>query len=123
MANAMIMVDGAVMPCPYKFTWNLQRVSDADAGRTQDALMHVNQVAQKRKLEIAWHFKRWEDVAPIMQAFNPEYVSVRYPDMLSGTYETRVFYTGDQKVSTKFWWNAPYENHLLEEISFNLIER
>ena len=119
----MIMVDGVAMPCPYKFTWNLQRVSDADAGRTQDALMHVNQVAQKRKLEIAWHYKDWQEVAPIIRAFNPEYVNVRYPDMLSGTYETRVFYTGDQKVSAKFWWTEPYENHLLEEISFNLIER
>ena len=120
MSEILIMVNGQPMPCPYMYEWNLHDVSDSDAGRTQDALMHKNRVSQKRELKIAWQYKDWEEVSPIIQAFNPEYIDVRYPDMLSGQYETRTFYRSDPVVTTKFWWPT---RHLLEKISFELIER
>lgn len=122
-SEIMIAVNGVTMPCPYKFEWNLHDVSDSDAGRTQDALMHKNRVAQKRELVLAWHYKTWDEVAPIIQAFNPEYIDVYYPDMLDGAYATRTFYRSDPKVSVKFWWSGSVDRKLLEEISFNLIER
>ena len=76
MAETMITVDGVAMPCPSSYTWGLQDVSAAESGRTDDAIMHKNRVAQKRKLSLGWAAKDWKTTARIMQAFNPEYINV-----------------------------------------------
>ena len=120
MSDIMITVDGASVPCPSAFTWGLQDVSASESGRTDDALMHKNRVDQKRKISLQWNGKNWSETAQILQAFNPEYISVRYPDMMSGTYETRTFYVGDRSAPVKWWWVG---NHRMESISFDIIER
>jgi len=52
MAENLLTVDGVVMPCPSSFEWGLQDVSASDSGRTTDALMHKNRVAQKRTISL-----------------------------------------------------------------------
>lgn len=118
--NSLIVVDGVALPQPYIYQWSLQDVSAPDAGRTLDALMHKNLVAQKRKLQLGWRGKDTGTTAMILQAFNPEYVTVQYFDMLDNQYETRTFYTGDRTVPVKLWWVG---RHLIETISFDIIER
>ena len=120
MAEVMIKVDGVSLPCPSSYEWGLQDVSAGESGRTDDALMHKNRVAQKRKLQLEWVGKSWEETAQIMQAVNPEYISVRYPDMMSGTYQTRTFYVGDRTAPVKFWWTG---TKMIEKISLDFIER
>lgn len=88
--------------------------------RTDDALMHKNRVAQKRKLKVEWVGKSWEETAEIMQAVNKEYMSVKYPDMLTGKYETKTFYVGDRTAPVKFFWT---NRKMIEKISFDFIER
>lgn len=116
----MITVDGVAMPCPSSFDWNLQDISAAESGRTDDTIMHKNRVGQKRKISLAWVAKDWNETSRILKAFNPEYVSVRYPDMMSRNYETRVFYVGDRKAPVKYWWVG---RKMVEQISFDIIER
>lgn len=82
--------------------------------------MHKNRVAQKRKLQLAWVGLDWQQTAQIMQAVNPEYITVTYPDMLSGQYEVRTFYVGDRTAPVKFWWT---NRKMIEKISFDFIER
>ena len=118
--NSLIVVDGVAMPQPYQYSWSLQDVSAPGAGRTEDALMHKDRVAQKRKLALAWRMKDTSVTAMILQAFNPEYVQVRYWDMLDNCYETRTFYSGDKDSPVKLWWVG---RHLIETISFDIIER
>lgn len=121
MANEiMITVDGVAMPCPSAFTYGLQDVSAAESGRTDDAIMWKNRVAQKVKINLTWAVKDWRETAVIMQAFNPEYVTVRYPDMLTGDYQTKVFYVGDRSAPVKIWWA---NKKIIESISFDIIER
>lgn len=55
-----------------------------------------------------------------MQAFNAEYVFVRYPDALTGTDETREFYVGDRTGSMNIW---TIDNKRYTSISFDIIER
>ena len=121
MANAMITVDNVELKCPSAYTWGLQDVSSPDAGRTQDAVMHKERVAQKVKLELEWSGLTWAETAVIMTAFNPEYISVKYPDMLSGQMETKTFYTGDKSAPVKQWFNDAGEK-IIDKISFNIIE-
>ena len=116
----MIVVDGVEMPCPSSFTWGLQDVSDSDAGRTLDALMHKNRIAQKRKIGLQWAGKNPSETSFILQAFNPEYVQVTYPDAMSGQNETRTFYVGDRSAPVWRWF---HNKKIYENISFDLIER
>lgn len=117
---AMITVDGVEMPCPSTYTWGLSDVSAAESGRTEDTTMHKNRKGQKRTISLGWNAIGWQKTSQILQAFNPEYVSVRYPDMLSGQYETRTFYVGDRSAPVKYWWVG---NKLIESVSFDIIER
>lgn len=117
---AMIWVDGVAVKTPSSFSWGLQDVSDSASGRTQDALMHKNRIAQKRKLSFAWAGPTPQEASAILQAFNREYVSITYPDSMSGRNETRTFYVGDRSAMTKIWTIG---NKRYESISFDAIER
>lgn len=118
--HIMITVDEVAMPCPSSFTFGLQDVSSAESGRDDEGYMFKNRITQKRKIQLAWNAKDWQEVAFIMRAFNPEYVAVEYPDMLSGQYETRTFYVGDRSAPVKLWTVG---NKLIETVSFDIIER
>lgn len=120
-STAMITVDNVEIKCPSAFSYGLQDVSSPDAGRTQDAVMHVERVAQKVKLELEWQGLTWQETAEIMQAFNPEYIQVKYPDMLSGQMETKTFYTGDKSAPVKQWFDEAGKK-IIDRLSFNIIE-
>lgn len=117
----VLRIDGVKMPCPSSFEWGLQDVSASESGRTDDAIMHKNRVAQKRKLQVAWSYPTWDVACKIIQAVNPEYVNVTYPDFLSGNqYETRTFYVGDRSAPMQYWWVG---NKRVEKLSFDFIEQ
>ena len=115
----MIMVDGVPVQTPSEMTWGLQRVSAKDAGRTEDAIMHVNQVALNRKLSLAWNGLSAQQAHAIAVAFVPQYIMITYWDLLEGSNVTKKFYTGD--------WSAPYKTWTMNKkiyssLSFDVIE-
>lgn len=118
--ETMIKVDGVAMPCPSTFSWGLQDISSSEAGRTEDLLMHKNRKGQKRKISLGWNGLGWQKTAFVLRHFNPEYIKVTYPDMMSGKYETRTFYVGDRTAPVK-WWII--NNQRVETVSFDIIER
>ena len=117
---AMIYANGMVVKTPSSFSWGLQDVSDSASGRAQDSIMHKNRISQKRKISLVWNNPTKEEAAEILQAFNPEYIHVTYPDAMSGTDETREFYVGDRSAPMKIW---TVNNKRYSQISFNIIER
>lgn len=119
---AMIYVGGVAVKTPSSFSWGLQDNSASDAGRVQDAndTMYKNRTSQKRKLEISWSAPTPAEAAAILQAFNPEYIMVTYPDTMSGTDQTREFYVGDRSAPYKIW---TVNNKRYSQVAFNLIER
>lgn len=117
---SMITVDGVAIKDPSSFSYGLQDVSSSEAGRTQDSLMHKLRVAQKVKIALSWSMLTPAETSAIMQAFNPEYVTVTYPDALRGTDRTAVFYTGDKTAPMKSWF---VNNQYYETLSFDIIER
>lgn len=117
---AILLVDGKEIRDPSAFTWGLQDISDSAAGRTQDALMHKNRIGQKRKISLAWNGLKPQQISDILQAFDPEYVSVAYPDALSGKNEVRTFYVGDRTSPMKIW---TVNNKLYTQLAFEIIER
>lgn len=120
-AEVMIQVDNVDIKCPSSYSYGLQDISSPDAGRSQDTRMHKERVGQKVKLELSWKGLTWAETAQIMQAFNPEYITVRYPDMLTGQYEIKEFYTGDKDAPVKMWLDDA-GHKIIETLSFNIIE-
>lgn len=117
---AMMKVDGVAIRAPSAFTWGLQDISNNDAGRTEDTTMHKNRIGQKRKLSLVWNGLRPEQMADILQRFNPEYVMVQYPDAMENADIIKEFYSGDKAAPMKIW---TINNKLYTQLSFDIIER
>ena len=81
--------------------------------------MHKNRVGQKRTIQLCWKGPTRAECAQILQAVNPEYFYVTYPDLMSGEQEERLFYVGDRTAPYKVWWDG-YE--IMDKLSFKLIE-
>lgn len=109
---------------PDAISWGLQDISSADAGRTQDAgnTMQKMRVSQKRKLQLSWSDPTLEEASAILTAFNPEYVHVRYVDVMAGGYEVREFYVGDRSSPFREIRN-PVTGTVMSTLSFDIIER
>lgn len=117
----ILAVDGKSLPKqPSEFDFKLMDISAASAGRTQDAVMHKERVAQKRSLPIAWINLDRDTLHELYVMFNPEYVNVTYWDPLGGKVMTREFYTGD-KESPMRQWTVGKKRY--SRLSFDLIER
>lgn len=119
--NLISKVDGVTLKyTPSEFTYGLQDVSDTQAGRTLDALMHKNRIAQKRKLNLSWNVLHPEEISELFQMFDPEYVEVTYWDAKDGREETRTFYTGDKSAPVYSW---AVGTKFYTKVTFNIIER
>lgn len=115
----IIKFNNVTLPCPSQFSFSIQRVSAGESGRTDDGVMHVNQVTQKRKIVLSWAAKTPAETAAILQAAQPEYIDVYYFDPVDNRYETRKFYTGDRTAPVWRWFTG---RQYFESISFDLIE-
>lgn len=121
MANELLTINGTALPQPSSYEWSLQDVSASSAGRTEDSLMHKETVAKKRKIKVTWKTKDTSETSTILTAVTTnEYFTVKYWDMLNNAYQTGTFYVGDRTSSVKIWWTG---RHLIDTISFDLIER
>ncbi len=110
--------DKAIIKAPSSYLWKLEDVSAADAGRTEDTIMHKKRVGQIVGLELSWQNITTAEVSSLLQAFNPEYINVCYLDAMEGQYVTSEFYVGNR--------SAPMYNAvkgLWSNLSFNLIKR
>lgn len=116
--NPIQKVGNVEVPCPSKYIYKLQDVSQSNAGRTEDGKMHKLMIGQCVKLELEWQNISTADVSTILQAFNHEYMNIKYLDAKTGTWRTSEFYVGDR--------SAPAYNTrmgLWENVAFNVIER
>lgn len=108
---------------PSSLEWGLQDISASDAGRVQDSgnTMYKMRLSQKRKLNITWTMPTRAQAAEILNAFNPEYIYVRYFDPMENSYNIRQFYVGDR--SAPFKWFDIMGGTRLTTLAFNIIER
>lgn len=116
--NPIQSVGGVTVPVPSKFQWQLSDVSDADAGRTEDAKMHKMRIAQKIHIDLEWDYVSTDEASIILNAFQPEYINITYLDPKEAGFVTKRFYVGDR--------SAPLYNtgmDLWENVSFNIIEQ
>ena len=115
--NPIRSVDGDEIPCPSKYDWKLSDVSAADAGRTEDGLMHKMKIAQKVHLELEWQNVSDTVASTVLSAFQPQYIDVRYYDYRTKSFQTKEFYVGDRSVTSH------NRTRGISTVSFNIIER
>ena len=115
--NPIRSVDGDEIPCPSKYDWKLSDVSAADAGRTEDGLMHKMKIAQKVHIELEWQNVSDTVASTVLSAFQPQYIDVRYYDYRTKSFQTKEFYVGDRSVTSH------NRTRGISTISFNIIER
>lgn len=116
--NPIHNVDGIVLPAPSKYVYNLYDVSKPDAGRLESGDMNKGRLGQCVKLQLTWQYATIADTAKILQAFNPEYITIEYLDACAGKWMSAKFYVGDRAV--------PLYNSLLgrwESITFTAIDQ
>lgn len=121
--NPIISVNGVSLPvCPSSCGWDLEDLSDADAGRSEDGWMHKNRIGQIRRLSPEWRNIPIEQAQRILKMFNPEYVTILFIDPLTDPYygyrREEIFYTGNRSAAL---YNAA--KNIFEKVSFNLISQ
>ena len=80
--------------------------------------MQKKRVGQAASVELGWQNISTEKVSQILQAFDPEYITVEFLDAKKGIFRTSEFYVGDR--------TAPLYNTRLglwSSVSFTIIER
>ena len=116
---AFFNINGVPVKTPQSCTWSLQDLSSDDSGRTLDGVMHKDIVAQKRKLVCKWGAMSWHEcsiIAGFMKNRGAQ-VQLTYPDILTQSYITKTFYTGDMTVPYFDW-----SRELVESASCDFIE-
>lgn len=103
---------------PSGYTFNLSDVSDSNAGRTEDTMMHKNMLGSCVHLGFEWSYITPEQAQEIMTAFAPEYFAVEFLDVRTGGYTASYFYAGDKSATmTRTPMGVRYT------LSFNIIQR
>lgn len=117
--RTILQVNGVWIPDPSSLQWGIQSVSDENAGRTTDGLMHVNLITRKRKLELEWVGVSFAVASEILNAVNPETFNVTYLDALTNTRLTKKFYVGD-RTAMVYSYSDGYKRY--QNVAFNIIE-
>ena len=116
---------GAVDMVPYiahddGVKWTRSDIDSPQTGRTLDGRMHRGRVATKIRLDIKCRPLKSDELAIVLSAIYPEYVSVTYSDPMSGTV-TKTFYSNNNPAT--FWSRLPDGTEWWDGVSFPLVER
>lgn len=107
---------------PGSYEWLDQDISSADAGRTEDTVMHKELLNNAVKCNLSWNYRHTDEIKKVLNAFDGEYFEVCLYDPMNGTeandYMARyVMYKGDRSVKM---YNTSMG--LAEQTSFNIID-
>ena len=118
----MISINGTKLPKPTKYQVGLSDLDSSDTTRTESGKLVRNRVRQGvTKIELSFIIEGRE-VAPVLSLMEPSQVAVEYFD--PRTFQKRVIdaYVSDRSCNVlKYDPNRSVE-HILWEVSFNLIE-
>lgn len=99
-AKKPFKIDGAIIPTPSEYTFDVEDLSSEQTGRTLDGVMHKDVVAVKDTYTCTWKKLSWQDAAKLLKAidgkskFTFTHADPRVPDkFITGT-----FYVGKRSV-------------------------
>lgn len=64
--------------------WTKSDIDAPSAGRTMDGTMHRGRIASKIRLDLTFIPMKTQDIQGVLQALQPEFITVEYQDPLFG---------------------------------------
>lgn len=114
----MLEINNVPIPTPSSFQVGIMDLSKAERNAKGDML--IDRIATKRKIELKWKHLEVGQLASLLQLVNNVYFFVKYPDPMTGRFETKTFYVGDRTTPMySFIDGKPVWN----DIGFNIIEK
>lgn len=114
----MLEINNIRIPTPSEVKVGIMDLSNAERNAQGDML--IDRIATKRKLDLKWNHLKPNELSNLLQIINNVYFFVRYPDPMTGNYETKTFYVGDRNIGVYSYVGG---NPKWNDISFNFIER
>lgn len=108
------------LPTPSSYQWDMEDVSDKDAGRVLSGTMYKNKMGSVRGISLSWHNIDAITLNQILNLIKDEYIEVKFicPYYSPIFYTTSTFYVGNRTAALyngrKMLWSG---------LSFKLIER
>ena len=119
--QAVLTIGGKVMPCPSTMQWDISTY-DLDSARGVDGTMQRQVICHKEKLNLTWRAGAltMDEVSLILNSIMPTFFNVTYFSPLANAYVTKQMYVGDRSAN---FYSIIDGKPVIDEISFNLIER
>ncbi|MEK5038971.1 DUF6711 family protein [Sporosarcina sp. FSL K6-3457] len=114
----MLEINNIPIPTPSGFQVGIMDLSNAERNAQGDML--IDRIATKRKIELKWNHLSPHELSTVLQVINNVYFFVKYPDPLTGQFETKTFYVGDR---TTPMYSFVDGTPVWKDISFNFIEK
>ena len=95
-------------------------IDASDSGRTMDAVMHRGRVASKTRLDVKCRPLTDSEVAIVLTAIMPEWVTVEYHDPITNTTKPKTLYSNNRKATSI---HKSRNGTVHWDVSFPLIEQ
>lgn len=93
---ASITINGVEMIEPSSIDVSRNKIWSSGSGRTQSGKFTGDIKARKWKLDIVWKVLTKQETKDILAALEPAFINVKFLNPRTNTFETRVFYAGDE---------------------------
>ena len=90
---------------PSSLNYEMEDVSESDAGRTEDGKMHKMRIGQVNKLDLTWQNISTTDFTTLTQMFQAETFYVNFYDPHLAAFHTELMYRGNISASMYSNWN------------------
>lgn len=118
----MLSVNGVKFPRPFKYNVSIYDLDSSDSARSEAGILVRNRIRDGvTKIETSFHL-RGSDASWVLEALQPDKVTVEYYDPRSTSYHTIQAYVSDRSNVMKVYMEGMPVQDILWEISFSLIE-
>lgn len=118
--HPILKINGYAPPAPEKMQLDLYDLSSSESGEDLSGYTVKDVVRTKRKINCTWGTLSWAEASALLNAVKTgTNISIEYPDVLSGKFETRLFYVGDRTAPCKYVRKGKL---YFSDMSFNFVE-
>jgi hypothetical protein len=99
---SILSINGSPIPDPSKLEMTISDISSGNSGRNAAGDLLKDKIAQKVSLSCSWSWLTNVQCSQLLNAVDPIYFSVTYPDPKEGTTLTKTMYVGD-RTAPVYW--------------------
>jgi len=102
------------LPIPCAYSYELDDVSEPDAGRVENGYMYKKRIGQVYAVELEWWGLDSAQVSALIKAFDAEYLNVKLFNAKNAAFETVEMYVGNRtapmySATLNIWSNLKFK--------------